>query len=159
MTSCYSVLPLTCRVHWLGFWIDIHLALFRAIFIPAQSDAAVNRAGSCWRSCSEDASSTKSPAKRKGLILQLTTLTPSWLGRDCLSISYRPNKRPYSNRIYLNKTWGCVILRKIVFLLNICWSIPCLPHCEEYLLVSIKFKGNHVFFSRCRLRKENFDRS
>jgi len=25
-----------------------------------------------------------------------------------------------------NKDWGCVILREINFLLNICWSIPCL---------------------------------
>jgi len=27
---------------------------------------------------------------------------------------------------YLNKDWGCVILREIDFLLKICWSIPCL---------------------------------
>ena len=27
--------------------------------------------------------------------------------------------------IYLNKVWGCVILREIDFLLKICWSIPC----------------------------------
>jgi len=27
---------------------------------------------------------------------------------------------------YLNKDWGCVILRDIDFLLKICWSIPCL---------------------------------
>ena len=29
-------------------------------------------------------------------------------------------------RFYLNKDWGCVILREIDFLLKICWSIPCL---------------------------------
>ena len=28
--------------------------------------------------------------------------------------------------IYLNKDWGCVILREIDFLLKICWSIPSL---------------------------------
>jgi len=28
--------------------------------------------------------------------------------------------------IYLNKDWGCVILHEIDFLLQICWSIPCL---------------------------------
>ena len=28
--------------------------------------------------------------------------------------------------LYLQKDWGCVILREIDFLLNICWSIPCL---------------------------------
>jgi len=29
-------------------------------------------------------------------------------------------------RFYLNKDWGCVILRDIDFLLKFCWSIPCL---------------------------------
>ena len=29
-------------------------------------------------------------------------------------------------RFYLNKDWGCVLLREIDFLLKICWSIPCL---------------------------------
>ena len=29
------------------------------------------------------------------------------------------------NRFYLNKDWGCVILREMDFLLKICWSIPC----------------------------------
>jgi len=36
------------------------------------------------------------------------------------------NCSPYSNKFYLNKDWGCVILREIDFLLKICWSIPCL---------------------------------
>jgi len=36
-------------------------------------------------------------------------------------------------RFYLNKDWGCIILREIDFLLKICWSIPCF-HRGKYIL-------------------------
>jgi len=41
-------------------------------------------------------------------------------------------------RCYLNKDWGCVILREIDFLLKICWSIPCLHQ---------SWKVHHFFMS------------
>jgi len=68
-STCCSVLLLTCSVHC------VFLAL---MFIPAWSHAAANRSRiAYWRTCSEDASSTKSSAKSKRLILQLPTVTPS----------------------------------------------------------------------------------
>jgi len=47
------------------------------IFILAWSHAAKNWSSACWRPCWEDASSTKSSEKRKRLILQFQTVTPS----------------------------------------------------------------------------------
>jgi len=47
------------------------------IFILARSHAVENRSSACWRLCWDDASSTKSSAKSKRLILQLPTVTPS----------------------------------------------------------------------------------
>ena len=68
----------TCSTHWLGFLerhnASVYLAL---ILIPAWSRAVENRLNACWRFSSEDASSSKSSAKSKRLILQLPTVTPS----------------------------------------------------------------------------------
>ena len=48
------------------------------------------------------------------------------------------------NRIYLNKDWGCVILREIDFLLKICWSIPCLhPSWKVHTWIEICANLNH----------------
>jgi len=49
--------------------------------------------------------------------------------RTCRSVTSETAKWavPESiGRFYLNKDWGCVILREIDFLLKICWPIPCL---------------------------------
>ena len=49
-----------------------------------------------------------------------------------------------ANRIYLNKDWGCVILREIDFLLKICWSIPCLhPSWKVHTWIEICASLNH----------------
>ena len=45
---------------------------------------------------------------------------------------------------YLNKDWGCVILREIDFLLKICWSIPCLhPSWKVHTWIEISASLNH----------------
>ena len=45
---------------------------------------------------------------------------------------------------YLNKDWGCVILREIDFLLKICWSIPCLhPSWKVHTWIEICASLNH----------------
>ena len=59
----------------------------------------------------------------------------------------------YSNRFclnkvwewfYLNKDWGCVILREIDFLLKICWSLPCLhPSWKVHTWIEICASLNH----------------
>jgi len=59
----------------------------------------------------------------------------------------------YSNRFclnkvwewfYLNKDWGCVILREIDFLLKICWSLPCLhPPWKVHTWIEICASLNH----------------
>ena len=47
-------------------------------------------------------------------------------------------------RFYLNKDWGCVILREIDFLLKICWSIPCLhPSWKVHTWIEICASLNH----------------
>jgi len=48
------------------------------------------------------------------------------------------------HRFYLNKDWGCVILREIDFLLKICWSIPCLhPSWKVHIWIEICASLNH----------------
>jgi len=76
--NCCSVLLLTCSIHCLGFLERLNTPVFLVlIFIPGPSHAAKN----CWsvygRPCWKDASSTKSSAKIKRLILQLPTATRS----------------------------------------------------------------------------------
>ena len=45
---------------------------------------------------------------------------------------------------YLNKDWGCAILREIDFLLKICWSIPCLqPSWKVHTWIEICTSLNH----------------
>ena len=45
---------------------------------------------------------------------------------------------------YLNKDWGCVILRESDFLLKICWSIPCLhPSWKVHTWTEICASLNH----------------
>jgi len=74
----YSVLPLTCSMRCIGFAGRHNASVFLVlIFILARSHAAENRTSACWILCWEDASSTKSSAKSKRLILQLPTVTPS----------------------------------------------------------------------------------
>jgi len=44
---------------------------------------------------------------------------------------------------YLNKDWGCVILREIDFLLKICWSIPCLhPSWKVHTWIEARWYDN-----------------
>ena len=51
---------------------------------------------------------------------------------------------PYSNRYYLNKDWGCVILCEIDFLLKICWSIAGLnPSWKVHTWIEICASLNH----------------
>jgi len=56
----------------------VFLVLF---FIPARWHAAENRSSACWKAYWADASSTQSPEKSNGLILQFPTVTPlsTWL--------------------------------------------------------------------------------
>ena len=78
-STCCSVLSFICRIHRLGFLERRSTSVFLLlIFIPAWSHAAENRSSACWRPCSEGASSTKSYAKSKRLILQLRTMTRLW---------------------------------------------------------------------------------
>ena len=57
-----------------GHNTSVLLVLF---FIPARSHAAKKRSSACWKACWEDASSTQSPEKSRGLFLQFPTVTPS----------------------------------------------------------------------------------
>ena len=66
----------------LGFWIML-------IFIPARSHTKANLSSACWRPCSEDESSTKSPSQSKRLILQFLTVIPSSTRLWCPSTSHR----------------------------------------------------------------------
>ena len=48
--TCCSVLPLTCRIHCLGFVERHSTSVFLVlIFIPARSHAAESRSSACWR--------------------------------------------------------------------------------------------------------------
>ena len=61
---CYSVLPLTCSIHCLGFLGRHNISTFLVlVFIPAWSHAAENRSSTCWGPCWEDVNSTKSSEK------------------------------------------------------------------------------------------------
>ena len=74
-TYC-SVMPLS--VHCLGFVERHNTSVFLVlIFNPARSHVPNNRSSACWKSCSDDASSTKLFAKSKRLILQLPIVTLS----------------------------------------------------------------------------------
>jgi len=53
------------------------LVFLALIFMLARSHAAEKWSTTCWRSCWDDASSTKLSAKSQRLILQLPTVTPS----------------------------------------------------------------------------------
>jgi len=89
-STCCSVLPLTCSIHWLRFLERYNTSVFSVlVFIPAWMYATENRSCACWRPCSEDVSSTKSSAKSKWLILQLQQWHPRRFGCDCRSISNR----------------------------------------------------------------------
>ena len=54
---------------------------------------------------------------------------------------------------YLNKDWGCVILREIDFLLKICWSLPCLhPSWKVRFVLMIM----EVYFESCLIHLLHF---
>ena len=64
--------------------------------------------------------------------------------RDSVGRSSRKSLRRRRRRFYLNKDWGCVILREIYFLLKICWSIPCLhPSWKVHTWIEICASLNH----------------
>jgi len=85
-----SAIPFTCSMHCIGFLERHNTLIFPVlIFIPSWSDAAGNRSNACWLPCLKDASSTKSSAESKRLILQLSTGHPRQLGCYCLFNSYR----------------------------------------------------------------------
>jgi len=62
-STCCSLLPLTCSVHWLGFVVRHNTAMFLVLnIIPARSHATENRSSACWTHFPENASSSKSSA-------------------------------------------------------------------------------------------------
>jgi len=71
-------IPLTCNIHCILFVQRHNTSVFLVlIFILSRSHAAENQSSACRRPYWEDASSTKSSAKSKRLILKLTNVTPS----------------------------------------------------------------------------------
>ena len=92
------------------------------IFIPAWSHAAANRSSACWRHCSEDASSTKSSAKRKQLILQLPTVTPSltqllmYTGPKRGGFSRCTAPDPWTSKFYILK-WA--VMHKVTIIITL----------------------------------------
>ena len=92
VSTCYSVyvLPLTCRVNFLGFLErhKISSVLLVLILFPASSHGTENRSSARgWRPISEGASSLHSSAKSIRLIRQLPTTTPL-LMRLWLSVQF-----------------------------------------------------------------------
>jgi len=91
VSTCCSLLPITCRMHCIGFLERHNTTVFLVlIFIPAWSHTRENRSSAYWRPCSEDASSTKSSAKKSGWSCSFQQWHLRQLGSDCLSNSYRP---------------------------------------------------------------------
>ena len=74
-----------------------YLGLCRANFHSGLVARSRRRLSACWRPCSEDASSTKPPAKSKRLIVQLPTVTPLltrlWLFVQFIQFIYGLMKR------------------------------------------------------------------
>jgi len=60
------------------------------------------------------------------------------------SISFLKFALEFYLEFYLNKDWGCVILREIDFPLKLCWSIPCLhPPWKVHTWIEIGASLNH----------------
>jgi len=122
--TCCNVLSFTCSIYCIGFIEGHNTSIVMVlIFIPGRSHAAENRSSACWRSCSEDASSTKSSAKKEKLILQFQIVTSHSLRCDCLSNSCRtwigvaatpfPEPRPaVNNRVIQLRRHGHKLLSR-----------------------------------------------
>jgi len=82
-------IPLTCSIRCLWF-VERHNTsiVLVLIFILAWSHAAESWSSACWRPCWEDASSTKSSAKTKRLILDsAVTVYPIHVDQGCCSVT------------------------------------------------------------------------
>ena len=74
--TCFNDTPPTCKEYWTEFLERSRTSVLEVlIFIPAMSQAHVNRFNACCRPDSEEASKTKSSAKSSRLILYLPIVT------------------------------------------------------------------------------------
>jgi len=124
VSTCCSVLPLTCRIHCLGRPERHNTSIFLVlIFVPAWSHAAEEKND---QMCTEDpvekihACSTNSSAKSKRFFLQFTTMTSSSVD---VSVTVYPTQLDQGSPNFLGEDHiscctavrGPDILRKVIF--------------------------------------------
>ena len=65
-STCFNDTPPTCKRHWKGFLERCRTSVLEELnFIPARLHAAVKPFNACWRPGFEEASKTKSSAKKQ----------------------------------------------------------------------------------------------